>query len=274
MQTVLITGATDGIGRETARQLLEKGFRVLVHGRTSDKANATATELLRAHPAGQMDVVYANLAKMREVVALAEQVRQHTAVLDVLINNAGVYENERYLTEEGFELTMAVNHFAHFLLTHALLPLLKAAPAARVITVSSIAHESGRLDLNDLSFAKGFSSYGAYAASKLANVLFTRALAKRLEGSTVTANCLHPGVIATKLLRKGFGMGGASIAAGARTSVYLASADAVRNSNGLYFVDCRPTPPSRTAQNEELAEAFWQATEAALQPFLSAPTAR
>jgi retinol dehydrogenase-12 len=245
---------------------------VLVHGRTLDKSNATVAELLRVRPAGQVDGVYADLAKMPEVVALAEQVRQHTEVLDVLINNAGVYEHERHLTEDGFELTMAVNHFAPFLLTHALLPLLKAAPAGRVITVSSIAHESGRLNLNDLSFARGFSSYGAYAASKLANVLFTRVLAQRLAGSTVTANCLHPGVIATKLLHKGFGSGGASVAAGARTSVYLASADAVRNSSGQYFVDCRPTPPSRTARDRELAEAFWQATEAALRPFLPAPT--
>ena len=272
MQTILITGATDGIGRETARQLLEKGFRVLVHGRTLDKANGTVAELLRAYPAGQAEVIYADLAKMGEVLALAEQVRQQTEVLDVLINNAGVYEHERHLTEDGFELTMAVNHFAPFLLTHALLPLLTAAPAGRVITVSSIAHESGRLHLNDLSFARGFSSYGAYAASKLANVLFTRVLAQRLAGSTVTANCLHPGVIATKLLHKGFGSGGASVAAGARTSVYLASADAVRNSSGQYFVDCRPTPPSRTAQDRELAEAFWRATEAVLRPFLPAPT--
>jgi NAD(P)-dependent dehydrogenase (short-subunit alcohol dehydrogenase family) len=268
MKTLLITGATDGIGRETARQLLTKGFRILVHGRTLEKANNVLAELLREQPTGQAEAVYADLATMQQVLALVEQVKSKTEVLDRLINNAGVYEQKRRLTEEGLEYTMAVNHFAAFLLTHELLPLLKKAPEARVITVSSIAHESGRLDLNDLSFATGYSAYGAYAASKLANVLFTVALAKRLAGTSVTANCLHPGVISTKLLHKGFGIGGASVATGARTSVYLASAEEIGSISGQYFVDCRPTKASRTARNAEFAEALWQATEEVLWPFL------
>jgi retinol dehydrogenase-12 len=205
---------------------------------------------------------------MRQVIALAEQVREKTKVLDVLINNAGVFESARHLTKEGFELTMAVNHFAPFLLTQALLDRVQAAPQGRIITVSSIAHQSGRLDLKDLNFTRGFSGYAAYSASKLANVLFTVVLARRLADSKVTANCLHPGVIDTKLLRRGFGIGGASVAEGARTSVYLATADGIRNLTGQYFIDCHPATPSPLARDIRFAEAFWQVTEEALRPFL------
>ena len=253
MKTVLITGATDGIGRETARQLLSRGFRVLVHGRTLEKAQRVVAEFQRAQPGAVVEAVYADLARMPAVVALAEQIQQQTPVLDVLINNAGVYQHQRQLTAEGFEVTLAVNHLAPFLLTQQLLPSLHAAPAGRIITVSSIAHQSGTLVIGEWDYSRGFSGYGAYAASKLANVLFTLALARRLAGTTVTANCLHPGVIDTKLLRSGFGLGGASVVAGARTSVYLASAAAVSQVSGRYFIDCQPTAPAPTAQEVERA---------------------
>ncbi len=268
MKTILVTGATDGIGRETARQLLEKNLRVLVHGRTLDKARRTADELVRLHPGGKVEAVYGDLAQLRDVLALAEQVREKAPELDVLINNAGVYEHQRRLTVDGLEHTMAVNHFAPFLLTQALLPLLQAAPEGRVVVVSSIAHESGQLNVDNLNFARSFSGYGAYSASKLANVLFTIALARRLAQTTVTANCLHPGVIDTKLLRSGFGSGGASVTVGARTPIYLALSDEVRHVSGHYFVNCRLTLPSRTARDPELAETLWRATEQALSSFL------
>jgi len=272
MQTVLISGATDGIGRETARQLLSRGFRVLVHGRTLEKAQRVVAEFQRAQPAAAAVAVYADLARMPAVVALAAQINQQTPVLDVLINNAGVYQPQRQLTVEGFEVTLAVNHLAPFLLTLHLLPLLHAAPASPIITVSSMAHQSGTLVIGDWDYSRGFSSYGAYAASKLANVLFTLALARRLAGTTVTANCLHPGVIDTKLLRSGFGVGGASVADGARTSVYLATAAAVSQVSGRYFIDCQPTAPALKAQDIEQAEALWRASENALRPWLPIPS--
>jgi NAD(P)-dependent dehydrogenase (short-subunit alcohol dehydrogenase family) len=272
MKTVLITGATDGIGRETARQLLSRGFRVLVHGRTLEKAQRVVAEFQRAQPEAAAAAVYADLARMPAVVALAEQIKKQTPVLDVLINNAGVYQPQRQLTPEGFEVTLAVNHLAPFLLTQQLLPLLHAAPAGRIITVSSIAHQSGTLVIGEWDYSRGFSGYGAYAASKLANVLFTLALARRLTGTTVTANCLHPGVIDTKLLRSGFGVGGASVAAGARTSVYLATAEAVSQVSGHYFIDCQPTSPALKAQEVERAEALWRASENALRPWLPVPS--
>jgi len=268
MKTVLVTGATDGIGRETARQLLARGLRVLVHGRSQSKAEQHARELAAGQPGAQAVAVWGDLSSMRQIVALAEQVRELAPSLDVLINNAGVFEKRRHLTEDGFEKTMAVNHFAPYLLTRRLLTATQAAPAGRIVVVSSIAHESAELALDDLTFSTGYDGYGAYAASKLANILFTRALAERLGGTRVTVNALHPGVIGTKLLRAGFGMGGAPVEEGARTSVYLATSDAVEGVSGRYFIDCREVKPSPQARDHTLAEGLWRESERLLAAFL------
>ena len=269
MKTILITGATDGIGRETARQLLALGHRVLLHGRTRERAQQTLEGFGRGAGAPTAVPVWGDLAEMRQVLALAEQVKRQTPVLDVLLHNAGVYPHQRRLTPDGFETTMAVNYFAPFLLTQALLETVRASAQGRIVTVSSIAHQGGSLDLQDLTFARRFDGYTAHATSKLANLLFTRALARRLAGTPATAHCLHPGVIDTKLLRGGFGMGGAPVAEGAQTSVYLATADAVRTVTGQYFIDRRPVQPSALARDDRLAEALWQASTAALEPFLA-----
>ena len=258
---VLITGATDGIGRETARQLFAAGMHVLVHGRNEAKARHQAAALSADVSGAIATPVWADLSRMSDVVALADQVRRVAPALDILINNAGIYAKRREITGDGFESTMAVNHFAPFLLTRLLGPLLLKAPAARVITVSSMAHQSGEIDLDDLTFENGFDGYTAYANSKLANILFTRALATRLASTKVTANCLHPGVIDTKLLHAGFNMKGASVAQGAKTSVYLATSETVANISGRYFDNCREATPSRTARDDQLAEALWTLSE-------------
>jgi NAD(P)-dependent dehydrogenase (short-subunit alcohol dehydrogenase family) len=268
MKTVLVTGATDGIGRETARQLLARGMHVLVHGRSQRKATQHAEDLAREATGATVTPVWGDLSSMQQVVALGQQVQQCAPVLDVLINNAGVFERSRALSVDGFEMTMAVNHFAPFLLTSRLLPALSAAPAGRVVTVSSVAHQSGNLDLDDLTFAHGFDGYEVYATSKLANVLFTRSLARRLAPTPVTANALHPGVIDTKLLHAGFSMRGASVEQGARTSVYLAVSDQVAGMSGKYFVDSREATPSRQARDDRLAEALWAESERLLREFL------
>jgi len=268
MKTILITGATDGIGLETARQLGAQGHQLLLHGRTLEKVQGTI-EQLRAHQTDlSAEPVFGDLSEMRQVLQLADQVKNKVPVLDVLLNNAGVFEHERRITQDGFELTMAINHFAPFLLTHALLDTVKASPQGRVVTVSSIAHQGEQLDLDDLTFKRSFSGYDAYCTSKLANILFTVALAQRLQGSAVTANCLHPGVISTKLLHSGFGIGGASVAEGAHTSVYLATAEEIGTVNGQYFIDSQPVKPSTTACDTALAEAFWQASADLLRKFL------
>lgn len=268
MKTALVTGSTDGIGFETARQLLAAKMRVLVHGRSEAKAKRKANALAGLVTGASTTPVWGDLSRMREVAALAEQVQQLAPVLDVLINNAGIYAEKRVITEDGFESTMAVNHFAPCLLTRLVWPLVTKAPAGRIVTVSSMAHQSGDIDLDDLTFANGFDSYGAYATSKLANILFTRALAKRLAGSNVTANCLHPGVIDTKLLHAGFSIKGDSVERGTRTSVYLATSDKVAGVSGKYFDNCRAVTPSRAARDEQLAEALWALSEQLLADYL------
>jgi retinol dehydrogenase 12 len=241
---------------------------VLVHGRNEAKAHDAATELGRAGTKGTFEPVWGELARMRDVVALAQQVQAAAPALDVLLNNAGVIEDRRVITEDGLERTMAVNHFAPFLLSHRLLAALRGAPAGRIVTVASAVHSGGKLAPTDLAFSTGFTGYGAYAASKLANILFTVALAKRLEGTSVTANCCHPGVIATKLLRRGWGMGGSAVERGARTPVYLATTGEVTGLSGWYFDNERAVTPSPTARDANLAEALWQASQRALAAFL------
>ena len=268
MPHVLITGATDGIGLETARQLLTEGYTVVVHGRTEARATSAADGLRERHGEASPIPVWGDLSRMQEVITLAAQVRVAVPSLDALINNAGVYVNQRALTEDGFETTFAVNHFAHHLLTRLLVPLLEVAPAARIVVVSSGTHHSGKIDLDDLTGNVGWTPYGAYSNSKLANVLFMRALAKRLARPSITANALHPGVIGTKLLRAGFGSGGVPTSQGARTSVFLASDSAPAKISGKYFVDSRETPPARVAQDEKTGEGLWAETERLLKPYL------
>lgn len=264
MKTILVTGAADGIGFETARALLDLGHTVLVHGRHALRAEAAVEQLATA--GGDALPVWGDFARLAEVVTLAGQVATLTHHLDVLINNAGLYAQQRSMTVDGFELTMGVNHFAPFLLTHHLLPLLAKARAARIVNVSSMTHDGAALDLDDLDLARGWSGYGAYASSKLANVLFTRALAKRLVGTT--ANALHPGVIGTKLLKKAFRMQGAQVSEGARTSVYLATSPEVVAISGAYFDRCRECTVDSRARDGRLVEAFWIATQRRLAAFL------
>lgn len=247
-KTALVTGATDGIGKETARALASKGYRVLVHGRSAEKAALACEDLGAGEP------VFADLSKLAEVRALAERVAKLTSRLDVLVNNAGIFAHEHTLTADGFELTMAVNHFAPFVLTHRLLPLLEETPGARAVHVSSVAHQRGRLDPHALDFTKGFEGYAVYAASKLANVLFSNAMALRTK---TTHASLHPGVISTKLLKSGFGISGASVAEGAKTSVYAATSPSLEGVTGKYFSDERETRPSALARDEALAETLY-----------------
>lgn len=248
----LVTGATDGIGRATAHSLARDGAHVFVHGRARKKADAVADEV-RAETKNQaVEAAWGDLSSLEDVRALAADVSARAPRIDVLINNAGVFMNERVLSRDGFEMTFAVNHLAPFLLTHLLLPMLQKSDAPRVVNVSSVAHNRGVIDLDDPNLERGFSGYGAYAASKLMNVLFSFDLARRLRSPFVAVNALHPGVIGTKLLREGFGMSGGTVDTGARTSVRVATDPALARVTGKYFSDEREVTPSRATHDEKL----------------------
>jgi NAD(P)-dependent dehydrogenase (short-subunit alcohol dehydrogenase family) len=193
--------------------------------------------------------------------ALALEVGERVGHLDVLVNNAAVFMKERVLTVDGFETTFAVNHLAPFLLTGLLLEPLRAARAARVVNVSSMAHEAAHLDFDNLQGERRFDGFGAYALSKLANVLFTLELAERLQATAITANCLHPGVVTTKLLTRGFGITGIPVERGSRIVTHLALDPGLEGVTGNYFMECRPAPPAVLARESGVRRAFWELTE-------------
>ena len=258
MRTILVTGATDGIGKATALALVRQGHLVIVHGRTTAKARATVDELHAATGSEDIDFVAGDFSRLADVRALANEVAQRYPVLDTLINNAGIYMNTREISADGFELTMAVNHLAPYLLTRLLIPALKLSAPGRIVHVSSTVHVRAKIDFDNFDGERAYSAYGAYAASKLANILFSNALARRLAEARVTSNALHPGVISTKLLATGFNMTGAETARGAQTSVYLAAAPEVEGLSGRYFDDQREKLASDSARDEVLQERLWR----------------
>ena len=258
-KVVLVTGATAGIGRQTAVQLARRGATVIVHGRSPERVAAAADAVRAAAPPGTPVLsAVADLASQRQVRDLAAQVLQLAPRLDVLINNAGVIVHRRRVTEDGLEYTFAVDHLAAFLLTNLLLDRLVESAPARVITVSSAVHRSGLLDFDDLQSERHFRGGAAYAAAKLANVLFAFELAERLLGKGVTSNCLHPGAVNTRLLRHGWLVPfGAPSSLGARTSVYLAGAPVLEDVSGAYFHGRRRLTPSAAAFDAEIRSRLW-----------------
>jgi NAD(P)-dependent dehydrogenase (short-subunit alcohol dehydrogenase family) len=258
-KTMLVTGSTDGIGRQAALELADLGARVLVHGRTAGRVESVVAAIRRLDAPAEGFV--ADLSSLRQVRRLANEVLEAAPHLHVLVNNAGTYVHDRQLTEDGFETTLAVNHLAAFLLTNLLLPRLKQSAPARIINVSSAAHRSGYLEWDNLNGEQAYDGYSAYALTKLCNVLFTYELADRLRGSGVTVNCLHPGVVGTKLLEAGFpGLGGTSVPEGARTSVHLAASPKVADVTGAYFVGRRPERSSGASYDAAGRRRLWELT--------------
>lgn len=267
-KTILITGATNGIGLETARGLAKTGAHLILVARDAAKGERVVAELKKATQNEQIDLLIADLSRQNSVRALATQVLERYPRLDVLVNNAGGVFNPRTITADGIETTWAVNHLAYFLLTHLLVERLKASAPARIVSVSSAAHFGGRIRLDDPEFKNGgYNAMGAYSQSKLANILFTKELARRLAGSGVTANCLHPGMVATGFGRSTMGwMGsivglamrfGLSPEQGAATSIYLATSPAVADVSGEYFADRKPARVDAKANDAELARKLW-----------------
>lgn len=260
-KVVLITGSTDGIGKQTALELARKGAKVLLHGRDLEKGRSVLDEL-QGKIGSEGEFFLADLSSQRQVRHLADEIRAKHERLDVLINNAGTYEPERTLSEDGLEKTFAVNYLAPFLLSRELLGLLHSSAPSRIVNVSSIAHWNGKVDWDNLQGERRYDGFDAYALTKLCLVLFNYALARRLEGTGVSANCLHPGVVRTKLLRAGFGdYPGESVEKGARTAVYLASSPDVEAVTGRYFENCRATRSSPQSYDLRLQERLWEMSE-------------
>lgn len=256
---ILITGATDGIGKAAALKLAQTGATILVHGRNQSKAEAARDEIKSVTNNSSICAYWADLASLRQIEDMARKLHQEVSHLDILINNAGVYMNQRQITEDGYEMTFAVNHLAPFLLTLLMLGWLRKSPSSRIVTVSSMIHGS-RIDFKDLQLEKNYSGGSAYSLSKLCNILFTYALAERPLDRTITANCLHPGVINTKLLRAAFS-GGAPPAEGAKNLVYLATSPQLDRVSGKHFMNGRETKSALITYDRQIRERLWQASE-------------
>ncbi len=253
---ILITGSTDGIGKQTALELASMGHKVIIHGRNLQRVKTVFNEIREQTGNNDIDFVVADLSSLENVRHIAAEINSKYDKLDVLLNNAGVFCSKRELSKDGYEMTFAVNHLAHFLLTNLLLDTIKQSDQGRIVTVSSMAHSSD-IDFDNLQGEKFYDGYTAYAYSKLCNILFTFNLANKLSETQVTANCLHPGVISTKLLHAGWGMGGGSRKQGAETSVYLATSADVNNVTGKYFVSKRPAHPAAISYDADIQKKLW-----------------
>jgi NAD(P)-dependent dehydrogenase (short-subunit alcohol dehydrogenase family) len=267
-KTVVITGGTSGIGEVAAKALAQMGARIVLIARNKSRAEATLARLRRSDPSIAHSVYLADLTRLPEMKRVAAEIAKREPPIDVLINNAGALFATRRLTEDGLEYTFALNHMSYFVVTEGLRERLLASGAARIINTASAAHQGATLDFDDLQSAKGFRAMRIYGRSKLCNILFTRQLARSLQGSGVTANCLHPGFVATRFadesgglisrivwLAKSFAI---SPAQGAQTIIYLASSPDVTNVSGKYFFKCRPTTPSAPALDDRAALALWE----------------
>ena len=261
----MLTGATSGIGKEIARGLSELGAIVAVVGRSKEKCENAVQEIKNS------SYFVADLSSQAEVRKLAQDFSSRYPRLDVLVNNAGVFVPEKRLTVDGIEYTLAVNHLAHFLLTNILIDKLKGSVPSRIITTSSVAHKRGHIDFSDIQFEKKhYSGISAYSQSKLANILFTRELARRLAGTQVTSNCFHPGAVKTNLVqgpsiyRLAWRAAGQFFLAprkGAETAIYLASSAETAGLTGGYFVKKRQTNSSPESYDEEAARKLWKLSE-------------
>ena len=268
-KTVVITGATSGIGEVAAIRLAEQGARIVFTARDKARADDTMAALRKANASVDHALHMADLSTLSEMKRVAGELAREPRI-DVLINNAGALFNKRQETADGLEMTFALNHMAYFVITNLLLGNLKSG--ARIVSVASNAHRGAKLDFADLQSRKGYAGFPVYSRSKLCNILFNRELARRISATGVTANCLHPGFVATRfgdnsgglmrtVLKVAKPIGAISPEEGARTIIYLASSPEVENVTGEYFFECKPSTPTAEARNDADARKLWEISE-------------
>ena len=270
-KVVVVTGGTSGIGQVAAERLAAMGARIVLVARSQSRGEATLARLREVAPAQAHTIHYGDVSRLADLNRLASEIRAAEPRIDVLINNAGAMFGQRQVTEDGLERTFATNHMSYFVFAEGLRDRLAAAGNARIVNTSSHAHYRAKLDFDDLQSQLNYKAFPAYCLSKLLNVLFTRALARRLAGTGITVNSLHPGFVKTRFgdetgggmarvigLMKIFAI---SIEKGAETIIYLASSGDVAKTSGLYFYKCKPVTPSKLAQDDAAAERLWKESE-------------
>ncbi|XP_060655209.1 retinol dehydrogenase 13-like isoform X2 [Drosophila nasuta] len=275
-KVVIVTGSNTGIGKETVLELARRGATVYMACRDKSRAEQARLEVIRETNNQNIFFRELDLASLDSVRKFVDEFKKEQSKLDILINNAGIMHCPRMLTKEGFEMQLGVNHMGHFLLTNLLLDLLKKSSPSRIVNVSSLAHVNGTINFDDLNSEKSYSPRKAYGQSKLANILFTRELAKRLEGTNVTVNALHPGVVETELIRHvpifnnpifGFLISPLiwlifkTPKNGAQTTLYAALDPDLNGVTGLYFSDCKPKEVSAAAKDANAAKRLWEESE-------------
>ncbi len=275
-KTCIVTGANSGIGKAASVELARRGERVVMVCRNRERGEAALADVAAAaKDGGGAELLLADLSSQQEIRRVAAEILGRYPAIDVLLNNAGAVNTSRTVTVDGIETTFATNHLNYFLLTNLLLDRIKAGAPARIINVSSTAHTRASINFNDPQFARGYGAFKAYGQSKLANVLFTYELARKLEGSGVTANALHPGVVRTRFGKNNDGMFGSVFAGimkvvgtffigpdqGAATSVYLATSPEVASISGKYFSKCAEAPSSAASHDESAARRLWEMSE-------------
>lgn len=267
-KTVLVTGATNGIGFYAARELARMGARTIIVSRSAEKCAVSVAQIIKETANQQVEYIAADLSNKAGVKSVAESFKNNHVRLDVLLNNAGAMFMSRQESADGIEMTMALNHLSYFYLTHLLKDVLMANESARVVNVSSAAHQGAKINFDDIQYKKGYTGFGVYGQSKLMNLLYTYELARKMEGTHVTANALHPGFVNTGFAKNNggfikFAMAMLSpmqrkVSDGASTSIYLASSPEVEHVSGKYFVDRKPVQSDPASYDQATATRLWQ----------------
>ena len=266
-KTAIVTGATNGIGLVTARELARQGINVVIVSRSQEKCESIISQIKKETGNSTIEFIASDLSVLANVRQVANEFLKRHSRLDILVNNAGAIFFKRSVSRDGYEMTFALNHLSYFLLTELLLDTLKSSAPSRIINVSSDAHQGGKINFDDLMLERDFTGFGAYSASKLANILFTYQLAENLSGTQVTANALHPGFVSTGFAKNNDGliklaMGISSLFArkpekGAETPIFLATSPEVEGVSGKYFSDCKEIQSSISSYDKETQKRLW-----------------